>query len=96
MRVVFHPGVEDDLESVYRWLKTENPTVIAPLSYAIGAAIGRISAWPQMAPATEKRKNVRVLTLGRYPYRIFYRVRRGVVEILHIRHSSRAPWAGDR
>jgi plasmid stabilization system protein ParE len=29
---------------------------------------------------------------GRYPYKIFYRVRAGTVEILHIHHAAREPW----
>jgi plasmid stabilization system protein ParE len=96
MRVVFHPAFHDDIESLFRWLKDENPPVIAPLWRDIEEAIGRISVWPEMAPAIEKRRQMRALTLVRYPYRIFYRVKPDVVEILHIRHSSRAPWAEDR
>jgi plasmid stabilization system protein ParE len=96
MRVVFHPGVGDDLEAIFRWLRTERPTVVEPLSREIGDAIGRISVWPEMAPVAEKRKHIRVLTLMHHPYRIFYRVRRDAVEILHIRHTSRAPWPGGR
>jgi plasmid stabilization system protein ParE len=30
-----------------------------------------------------------VLFVGRYPYKFFYRVRNDVVEIVHIRHTSR-------
>jgi toxin ParE1/3/4 len=33
--------------------------------------------------------DVRVMFVVRYPYKIFYRVRETVVEILHIRHTSR-------
>jgi toxin ParE1/3/4 len=34
---------------------------------------------------------VRVLFVGRYPYKFFYRVRQNSVEILHIRHTARLP-----
>jgi plasmid stabilization system protein ParE len=96
MRVVFHPGVSDDLDSILGWLKVERPEAVEPFWRDIGEAVGRISVWPETAPAASKPKNTRVLTLVRYPYRIFYRLRPGVVEILHIRHTSRAPWAGGR
>ncbi len=33
-------------------------------------------------------------SIVRYPYKIFYRVRADIVEILHIRHTSRRAWAG--
>jgi plasmid stabilization system protein ParE len=38
----------------------------------------------------------RVTFVVRYPYKIFYRVRHDIVEILHIRHTSRRAWTGDR
>jgi toxin ParE1/3/4 len=39
---------------------------------------------------------VRVRFIVRYPYKIFYRVRDDVVEIAHIRHTSRRPWRAER
>jgi plasmid stabilization system protein ParE len=30
--------------------------------------------------------------LGRYPYKIFYRVTEESVEILHVHHAARQPW----
>ena len=51
----------------------------------------RIHRAPQSAPRVEQRSGVRVVSVIRYPFRIFYRVRRDVVEILHIRHASRRP-----
>jgi plasmid stabilization system protein ParE len=35
--------------------------------------------------------NVRVLFVGRYPYKIFYRLSGNDVEIVHIRHTARRP-----
>jgi hypothetical protein len=35
---------------------------------------------------------VRVVPLGRYPYKIFYRVTKDAVEILHVHHAAREPW----
>jgi toxin ParE1/3/4 len=40
--------------------------------------------------------NVRVKFLVRYPYKMFYRVRGDVVEIVHIRHTSRRRWVGEQ
>jgi toxin ParE1/3/4 len=51
----------------------------------------RIHRAPESAPRVEQRSGVRVVSVIRYPFRIFYRVRRDVVEILHIRHTSRRP-----
>jgi toxin ParE1/3/4 len=30
--------------------------------------------------------------LGRYPYKIFYRVADDTVQILHIHHAAQPPW----
>ena len=51
----------------------------------------RIHRAPESAPRVEQRSEVRVVSVIRYPFRIFYRVRRDSVEILHIRHASRRP-----
>ncbi len=42
--------------------------------------------------ASAHRPGVRVVPLGRYPYKIFYRVSGDAVEILHIHHAAREPW----
>ncbi|MEZ5787999.1 MAG: type II toxin-antitoxin system RelE/ParE family toxin [Xanthobacteraceae bacterium] len=39
---------------------------------------------------------VRVIFVGDYPYKIFYRIRGSNIEILHIRHTARRPWFGSR
>ncbi len=96
MRVVFHPGVRFDLDTILRWMLSERPTVIEPFEREIGEAIGRISVWPESAPIAGFDNFVRGVTLTRHPYRIFYRARSDAVQILHIRHSSRAPWEGGR
>ncbi len=51
----------------------------------------RIHQAPGSAPRVEQRPGVRVVSVIRYPFRIFYRVRHDAVEILHIRHTSRRP-----
>jgi plasmid stabilization system protein ParE len=38
--------------------------------------------------------NVLAVPLVRYPYIIFYQVAEDRIEILHIRHTARAPWKG--
>jgi hypothetical protein len=36
--------------------------------------------------------SVRVASIGRYPYKIFYRMTDEAVVILHIHHAAQAPW----
>ena len=35
--------------------------------------------------------HVRVLFIGRYPYKVFYRLSGNQLEVLHIRHTARQP-----
>jgi plasmid stabilization system protein ParE len=44
-------------------------------------------------PSVEQRREVRAVPVIRYPYRIFYVVTDDEVQILHIHHSAREPWA---
>ena len=39
---------------------------------------------------------VRMKVVVRYRYKIFYRIREDLIEILHVRHGSRRPWEGER
>jgi hypothetical protein len=41
---------------------------------------------------SKERPDVRVAPLGRFPYKIFCRVRDETIEILHIHHTAREPW----
>jgi toxin ParE1/3/4 len=96
VKLVFHPEVRSDLDMILDWLSSGRPDAIEPLLQQIDEAIARVSVWPKVAPTTELGNDTRVVTLTRYPYRIFYRVTPDAIEVLHIRHTSRAPWEGDR
>ena len=54
--------------------------------------VGHLARWPESMRTSAHRPDVRVAPLGRYPYKIFYRVRADAVEILHIHHAAREPW----
>jgi toxin ParE1/3/4 len=70
--------------------------VASALLGRIENAVARICENPESGPRVEQRRDVRVLSLVRYPYRIFYRVGAGTVTILHIRHTSRRAWQAPR
>ena len=58
---------------------------------AIYSGIGVIAEFPQASERTnDPRMRVKVVT--RYRYKIFYRILKGEIEIVHIRHTSRKPW----
>jgi toxin ParE1/3/4 len=58
----------------------------------IRSIVAHIARWPESSRRSAKRPDVRVVGLGRYPFKIFYRVTGDTVEILHIHHAARQPW----
>ncbi len=96
MRVDYTPEAYANLDAILSRLFDENSVAARALAAAIDDAVSRVAQFPKSAPVVAFGSNVRVVNLHRYPYRIFYRVRPDAVEILHIRHASRAPWSGGR
>lgn len=96
MRVVYTPEAFTNLNTILTRLLGENPIAAFALAKRIDDAIMRIAVFPKSAPVVGFAENIRVVTLTRYPYRIFYRVTLDAIEILHVRHTSRVAWEGGR
>ena len=92
MKVVYTAGALKDLDEIGDWLSDHYTTVAPAVERRIHNVIARIAQWPQSARRSAKYPGVRVVPVGRYPYRIFYKVTADIVEILHIHHSARQPW----
>jgi toxin ParE1/3/4 len=96
MKVVYSPRAIRDLEHIATYYRSvADPRIAAAISDRIEQVINRIGRRPQTAPRVVERRDVHAVLVLRYPYKIFYRVRDGAVEILHIRHTSRRPWTYD-
>ena len=92
MKVVYTAAALRDLDEIADWLAVHNPTIAPTIERRIRAVIEHIGRWPESARRSTKRPGVRVIPIGRYPYRVFYRVTDDAVEILHIHHAARRPW----
>jgi toxin ParE1/3/4 len=92
MKVVFTPAALSDLAEIADWLAVRYPTIATTVERRIRAVVGQIGRWPESARRSGKRPGVRVVPVGRYPYKIFYRLAGDSVEILHIHHTARQPW----
>jgi len=92
MKVVYTEEALNDLEAIAHWLTAHYPAVTPAIERRIRGVIAHIARWPQSARCSAEREGVRVVSLGRYPYKIFYRVTDQTVEVLHIHHTSRQPW----
>ena len=70
--------------------------VAAAVERRIRTMVAHIARYPYAAQEVTNRPGMHVLPLIRYPYKIFYRVLDDRIRILHIRHTARRPWTGDR
>jgi toxin ParE1/3/4 len=70
--------------------------VTAALEVRLQDVISQIGDAPESAPRVEQRPGMRVTPLVRYPFKVFYRIVEETVTILHIRHTARRPWTGER
>ncbi|HVC57043.1 MAG TPA: type II toxin-antitoxin system RelE/ParE family toxin [Stellaceae bacterium] len=73
---------------------SDNPQVGERVAVRIREVVARIARSPQSGRPVAERPGIRVAYLMRYPFNIFYAVTGDGVRILHIRHTSRHPWAG--
>jgi toxin ParE1/3/4 len=92
MKVVYTSAALRDLAEIADWLATHYPTIAPDVERRIRDVIGHIGRWPESARRSVRRHEVRVIPAGRYPYKIFYRVMAGTVEILHVHHTARRSW----
>ena len=92
MKVVYTDEALNDLAAIADWLMVHYPTIAPVVEQRIRRVVAHIARWPASARGASGRPGVRVVPLGRYPYKIFYRVVADTIEILHIHHSARRPW----
>jgi toxin ParE1/3/4 len=97
MKVIYTCEAIDSLEGILAFIATNYTAKSAAFEKRQRTAVMRIGAWPESAEEVAERPGVRVVPLIRYPYKVFYRVTSGAVEILYIHHAARrAPWEGER
>jgi len=89
MRVVYTDEALANLAEILQYVSAHYPASYAQFEKRLRIVEARIGAWPESAQKVDKRPGVRVVPLIRYPYRIFYQIERGVVEILYIHHAAR-------
>ena len=95
MKVRYTPEAFADRERILEYLRERSPSGARNVAASIREAIEQLGRQPLTGYQTDN-PDVRVMFVVRYPYKIFYRVREAVVEVVHIRHTSRRAWTGDR
>jgi addiction module RelE/StbE family toxin len=91
MRIRYTPLALADREAIFQYLNERSPRGAANVIAAIRATAKQLAEQPYSGPSTEY-PGIRVKLVGRYPYKLFYRIRDNTVELVHIRHTSRRSW----
>ena len=84
-----------DLESIHEYLSKRSPQGALNVLTSIYAAVEFVRRHPEAAEATTI-DGTRMKVVHRYHFKIFHRAIRSedAIEVVHIRHTSRRPWAG--
>lgn len=94
MKLTFTSPALADLDEILAYTRKHHPTSLARLRKRIDAVSNQLQAFPQSGRALDNAQGVRVAPLIRFPFRIFYRIADGRIEVLHVWHASRkAPFA---
>jgi toxin ParE1/3/4 len=88
MKARYTRRAHSDLHQILDYLSTRSPKGAANVLARIEGAVQKLGEQPAMGHATDVG-DVRVLFIGRYPYKVFYRFSRNQLEVLHIRHTAR-------
>jgi toxin ParE1/3/4 len=90
MKARFTPRAGADRAAILDYLSIRSPVGARNVANQLRNAIDVLSSQPLNGHMTDM-DTIRVLLVGKYPYKVFYRIGADAVEILHIRHTSRRP-----
>lgn len=93
MRLQYRAQALADIDAIYRFLEERNPAAARNVLRAIYGSIHLIAEQPLSYQRTDD-PDVRVHVVRRYRYKIFYSATDQLVEIIHVRHTSRQSWTG--
>jgi len=77
-----------ELFEILTYLSDRNPSAADAVARRIDKVISTVSSFPHIGQEIDEA-DLRMLSLVRYPYLIFYRVKADEIEVLHIRHGAR-------
>jgi toxin ParE1/3/4 len=95
MKLRYTAAALTDLDTIEDWQRRHWPTTHAAFESRLNAVHRHIMQFPMAASTVAKQPGLKVINLLPYPYRLFYRIVDGWIEVLHIRHvAQREFWEG--
>lgn len=93
MRLVLHPKVYSDIDSIMEYYEQVATSQLADEFYAeLRSLMAEAAAKPESFSIRER--NIRRVNLHRFPYHFLFRIVEDVVRVLVVRHHSRHPSVG--
>jgi toxin ParE1/3/4 len=90
MKVRYSPQARNDLHDIFHYLNQRSPAGAANVMRAIYASIEFLVENPMASQETDL-PTIRVKIVRRYKFKIFYKLDRDMIDLIHIRHAARAP-----
>lgn len=96
MRVRYTRRALGDIQSICSYIAADNPKSARVVESVIRRTVDLLGDFPYLGVQTKRSSEFRGIKAGRYPYRIYYRIRGDEVWVVHVRHLARRPWQENR
>jgi toxin ParE1/3/4 len=94
MRVRYTLRAQRDLQAIFQFIDERSPRGARAVKSAILKSIRLLGAKPRIAPPTDE-SDVHERSVPRRSYKIYYRIEREEVWIIHVRDTRREQWEGE-
>src|SRR5438874_13479250 len=88
-RVLWLPQARNDLREIRRRIATNAPRSAARFVRRLKASVDRLKLFPQSGWVVEEQEDPQIREIVYGPYRIVYRLRERLAEILTVHHGAR-------
>jgi toxin ParE1/3/4 len=90
VRIRYSRNASADLAEIFAYIAHDNPRAAQAVVVRVEEVVARLAHFPGSGHISDI-PGVRVASLVRFPYSIYYTVEDGELLILHVRHGARRP-----
>lgn len=87
MDIFWGDGAKRDFNAAIAFIRPESPAGATRVGERILAAVGLLSEFPELAPASRKHRGLRQLVVAKTPFLVIYRIESQRIEIRAVVHA---------